>query len=81
MKKSVIFLEILKRKSKITSVMIIKQHIKKEHTELKFLDQMFAIFVVKISEQKMAKHHEYSHPIPGMMFKSKLCPKESIFQL
>ena len=34
MKKSVIFLEMLKRKSKITSVMIIEQHIKKEHTEL-----------------------------------------------
>ena len=59
--------------------LILKQHMRKEHTEIVPGSNVCNICGKSFkTEQKMAKHREYSHPIPGMMFKCKLCPKESM---
>jgi len=59
--------------------LLLKQHIRKEHTEIVPGSNVCNICGKNFkSEKQMAKHREYSHPIPGMMFKCKLCPKESM---
>jgi len=59
--------------------LILKQHIRKEHTEIVPGSNVCNICGKNFkSEKQMSKHREYSHPIPGMMFKCKLCPKESM---
>ena len=56
----------------------LKTHIRKEHT-IKTAGSISCDVCGKSFKTvaKLATHCDYSHPVPGRMFKCKLCPKES----
>ena len=64
--------------SEFPKQLALKTHIRKEHTP-KIAGSISCDVCGKSFKTvaKLATHCDYSHPVPGRMFKCKLCPKES----